>query len=85
MYNTILFYINFILKILSSYAILIVLAKDLGYNIGKKQDEIIKMLPSRILLLYSGAFMINENHIVAVIIVGLYFGLKYLNEKFKKN
>jgi len=85
MYNNILFYINFILKILSSYAILVCLAKDLGYNIGKKQDEIIKMLPSRIFLLYGGAFMINENHIVAVIIVGLYFGLKYLNEKFKKN
>ena len=65
-----------LLKILSFFVIVIILAKDLGYNIGINQymymDKIIKFTLVRIILVFAASYIIIEDHKIPIIIVLLY-------------
>ena len=70
--------INNLLMVLGAYGILQVLAQDLGVKTGKKQRDLVQSPIILLLILYGGAFLVTQDHILAVVTMGLYYGLKYI-------
>ncbi len=70
--------ISDLMKIGSGYGIIQVLAQDLGIKTGKKQRDLIQTIPVQFFVLYSSAFTIVANHRLALIIVSIYYLLKYV-------
>ena len=70
-------YLKKVLMIIGAYGIVQVLAQDLGIKTGKKQRDLIQLMPVQIIVLYAGAFTVTDNHSNAAIAIGLYYLLKY--------
>ena len=67
--------------VLAAYGIVQILAQDLGIKTGKKQRDLVQSLPIQILLLYSGAYTVTNDHQLALITTGIYYFLKYIYSK----
>lgn len=72
-----------VLTVLGAYGVVQVLAQDLGIKTGKKQRNLIQKMPIQITLLYSAAYLITENHILAIITTLAYYFLKYIYSEGK--
>lgn len=68
-------YVEKILVILAAYGIVQVLAQDIGLETGKRQQKFLKIKPVQILILYSTAYIVVDNHIAALIATILYLFL----------
>lgn len=69
--------------IIAAYGIVQVLAQDLGVKTGKKQNQLVHKLPIQFLILFSGAFIVTDNYLLALITVGIYYYLKYIYSEGK--
>lgn len=63
--------------VLAAYGIVQILAQDLGIKTGKKQRDLIQKIPVQASLLFAGAYTVTNDTNLAIISVGLYYGLKY--------
>lgn len=77
------FIVKKILTVLGAYGVLQVLAQDLGIKTGKKQRDLIQKMPVQIILLYAAAYVITENHLLAIITTVAYYFLKYVYSQGK--
>lgn len=62
----------------AAYAVVQVTAQDLGIKISKIQKNIVQYLPFQIALLYATAYSVTENPVLALVVVGFYYILKYI-------
>jgi hypothetical protein len=72
-----------IMKIGAAYGILQVLAQDLGIKTGERQRDLVQTMPVQIFLMYSGAYAVTDNHMLASIATVLYYLLKYVYSEGK--
>lgn len=70
--------INKILMVLGAYGVVQILAQDLGVKTGKKQRDLIQSEPVLALMLYAGAYTFTNDHTLAMIVIVLYYFLKYV-------
>ena len=75
--------INDLMKIGAGYGIIQVLAQDLGIKTGKNQRDLVQSIPVQFFILYSSAFTTVNNHRLALIIVSIYYLLKYVYSEGK--
>lgn len=66
------------MKLLGAYGIVQVLAQDLGIKTGKEQRDLVQSIPVQAALLYSGAYLVTEDHSLALIATVAYYLLKYV-------
>lgn len=66
------------LMVLGAYGIVQVLAQDLGIKTGKRQRDLVQMMPVQMILLFAGAFTVTEDINLALIAVAAYYFLKYV-------
>ena len=67
-----------IVKIISAYGIIQVLAQDLGIKTGKKQRDLAQKIPVQIIYFFSAAYTITNEVYLSIITVAIYFYLKYI-------
>jgi hypothetical protein len=70
--------IDKVLVVLASYGIVQVLAQDLGIKTGEKQRDLVQSQPFQFFILYSGAYFVTHDYILALVTVSLYYFLKYV-------
>lgn len=70
--------IDKVLVVLASYGIVQVLAQDLGIKTGEKQRDLVHSQPIQFFILYSGAYFVTHDYILALVAVSLYYFLKYV-------
>jgi len=70
--------IDKVLVVLASYGIVQVLAQDLGIKTGTKQKDLVQSQPIQFFILYSGAYIVTHDYILALVAVSLYYFLKYV-------
>jgi len=66
------------LMVLGAYGIVQVLAQDLGIKTGKRQRDLVQMMPIQVILLFAGAFTVTDDVNLALIAVVAYYFLKYV-------
>lgn len=70
--------IKLILKLLTAYGVIQVLAQDLGIKTGKKQRDFIQSPPMQLLILFATARTMTKSYKLALAVVIMYYALKYV-------
>jgi len=70
-----------IFLISSAYAIIQIVAQDLGIKTGKRQRDLIQSIPVQFLLFVSSGYIITDDYLLAIIATLIYFYLKYVYSK----
>lgn len=65
-----------ILKLLAAYGMVQILAQDLGVKTGKEQRDLVQSQPVQAILLFAGAYSVMEDYKLALLVTGMYYGLK---------
>ena len=67
-----------ILRVLATYVTIQTVAQDLGIETGKSQSDLIKSPVVQAVLLYATAYTAIKNYYIALVVVMIYYSLKYI-------